>query len=116
MRLYGGFAGFETSVEGRAGRVEATLLSGDLLGDDTDDPATWGDNSRHVVRVDGTGRLDGVTVMAGYANVGGIDDGGGVLILGGHPVIVGCHFVRNRAEGDGGALFSGPVNFASDSD
>jgi len=69
VRLYGGFAGHETSVSGRAGLFDRTELSGDLgvKGVDTD-------NAYHVVYLgeNSSGnypsRIDGFTITHGNAN------------------------------------------------
>ena len=69
VRVYGGFAGTETAISERTGA--ATILSGDLLGDDTIRTAanydgTRDDNSYRVVYVSGANVvLDGLTITAG---------------------------------------------------
>jgi len=72
-RLYGGFAGGETTREERDPATRLSMLNGDLNNDDGDlvlGPwADMGDNSYHVVTavdVDETAVLDGFTVMRGW--------------------------------------------------
>ena len=72
--VYGGFAGTENTLVDRAGG--ATILSGDLLGDDGDDPsapgydATRDDNSYTVVTIAGADvTIDRLTITAGGADV-----------------------------------------------
>src|SRR6185436_774052 len=67
-RLYGGFAGTESSLEERAGLFDSTILSGDLLGDDGPGFANVADNSLHVVMVGpGSPVIDGFTIVGGNA-------------------------------------------------
>ncbi|HTF19514.1 MAG TPA: DUF6443 domain-containing protein [Chryseolinea sp.] len=66
MSLYGGFAGNETSKEGRNWRTNRTVLSGDL-GKQFD----YEDNSYHVLKSDGTAseqEIDGFSIAYGHAN------------------------------------------------
>ena len=107
--VYGGFAGTEAALADRAGG--ATILSGDLLGDDGDDPtapgyvATRDDNSNTVVYIFGADvTLDGLTITAGD----GGEFGGGLAaeILATGTVVRNCKFTNNstRLRG-GGASF-----------
>ncbi|TAH37241.1 MAG: right-handed parallel beta-helix repeat-containing protein [Planctomycetota bacterium] len=112
VAVYGGFAGHESSRFDRQGRVEATILSGDLLGDD-DGWSNRLDNSYHVARaenVDATAILDGFTIYGGYATAAsGFDGyGAGLLVVAASPTVRGCAFDRNLAAGAGGAyVYSG---------
>lgn len=77
--VYGGFAGYETSLGQRNIAANPTILSGEIQGDGD---AT--NNSYHVVSVSLSypARLDGFTITGGYAN-GGLSSqlyGGGVYI------------------------------------
>lgn len=74
LAIYGGFAGNETSLNQRNIAGNPTILSGDLLGNDINNPsnpgylATKADNAMHVVTAIGvTATLDGVTIIDGYA-------------------------------------------------
>jgi hypothetical protein len=68
----GGYAGVQgDDPNARDVEVYETILSGDLLGNDTGDPATLLDNSLHVVMATGTGEttlLEGVTITGGNAD------------------------------------------------
>lgn len=104
VELYGGFAGFEGSVASRSGSVAATVLSGDLAGDD----ATAGnaENAYHVVGLalsTVSVTLDGFTIAGGNADSSaGSKDGGGLRMQNGFAEIRGCRFVGNFAESSGG--------------
>ncbi|MBI4718956.1 MAG: S8 family serine peptidase [Planctomycetes bacterium] len=114
IRMYGGFAGGETSREQRDVAAHPTILSGDLNGDDGPNFANNAENSYHVVTTHNTGPgtvLDGFTMTAGNANGGyyGIFDdayGAGLLTRFGSPVIVNCTFIANTTSdvGFGGGL------------
>jgi len=111
VAVYGGFLGTESTLLQRAGLFDSTILSGDLLGDDTPDLNTRQDNSFHVVRataVDNTGELNGFTIQSGNArsnpdNMG--QDGAGLWIIDGAPKITRCTFFDNRSA-RGGAVFN----------
>ena len=124
VAIYGGFAGSETIREQRDPTPNATILSGDLRGDDdpsttlenlADDP-TRQDNTYHVVTgsgTDATAELNGFVITAGQANgedAGITDSGGGVYNRNGSPSLVNCSIVRNSATGGdfggGGAMYN----------
>jgi hypothetical protein len=118
--IYGGFAGTETAREQRDWAANVTVLTGDLLGNDSG-AANVADNSYHVLVGSGvaaTGILDGFTVRAGNANGAGAsnyDKGGGILIVsGGAPTVRNCIFRDNRCTFGGGAgyIFSAQATFA----
>ena len=74
-KLYGGFNGTETQLEDRNPKINITILSGDLNGDDNgnivDTEATRQDNSYHVISIRGNSRnivIDGFTISGGNAN------------------------------------------------
>ena len=70
VAIYGGFVGTESTLSQRDWKTNVTILSGDLLGNDTA-TANFTENSYHVVLGTGaavTAILDGFTVRAGYAN------------------------------------------------
>ncbi|MCE9592948.1 MAG: right-handed parallel beta-helix repeat-containing protein [Planctomycetes bacterium] len=114
VAVYGGFAGGETSVAQRDVALNATILSGDLAGDDPS--AILTDNSFHVLTGAGTNAtavLDGFTVRGGNANSAAAnqDRGGGILcIAGASPTVRRCTFTTNRCTFGGGA---GYVNNSS---
>jgi predicted outer membrane repeat protein len=127
VSLKGGYAGFgEPNPDVRDIEAYATILSGDLNGDDipvanpsdlTDEPAR-AENSLHVVMcswADETVVLDGFTITAGNANRSTAPDkhGGGMYNEGGSPVLTNCTFSKNSATGRGGGIsndnFSSPT-------
>ena len=77
VAVFGGFFGNETHLSERDPNVYVTILSGDLNGDDTalpssgSPPATWKDNSYHVVYLEsGLYKIvDGFTITGGNADV-----------------------------------------------
>lgn len=102
QELYGGFAGTETTLADRAGLFHATILSGDLLGDDGPDFANTSDNSVLVLRMTYDTRvLDGFTITGGN---GAGQWGGGVSVEVGIPRIENCTFRANRTDYEGGGL------------
>lgn len=114
VTVYGGFAGGEGTLEERQGSVHATVLSGDLNGDDGPDFTHRTDNSVHVVFVEffGSGRLDRVTVRGGQADLAGSDLGGGLFSeLAPDRIAVDCVFTDNFARRGGGAYVTGAASF-----
>lgn len=112
VAIYGGFAGWENSVDQRDFAANETILSGDLAGDDTSDSGGKSENSYHVVvgsNTDATAILDGFTISGGNADrpIPLEDyDGGGLLAVYGSPTIANCWFKDNRADGKGGAIYT----------
>src|SRR5262249_29617723 len=84
-----------------------TILSGDIgtVGLSTD-------NAFHVLSLGATSfatLVDGFTIKAGHANGNPAlneDAGGGLIILGGSPVLGHCTFDGNQADAAGGAVSS----------
>lgn len=107
VRVYGGFAGTETVREQRDPSANLTLLSGDR--DDSGD-ATESD-ACHVVNGSGVNDgavLDGFTISGGnaiYDCVG--DDGGGVYVLDGSPILTNLILSGNHADSGGGLYVGG---------
>jgi hypothetical protein len=105
--LYGGFAGNETALTQRNLLLNPTILSGDLLGND--DLDFWGDNSKTVLRIEGSGgfhRIDGFTIQGGNA---GASSGGVVINGASNWVMTNCIVEKNRgvafySSGQGGLL------------
>ena len=109
VAVYGGFAGGETSLRERDPAANATILSGDLMGNDGPGGVHLEDNSFHVVSAAGLGPdsiLDGFTITAGNADGDGgaaQDRGGGLLCqAGGDATLRACVFQGSRAALDGG--------------
>ncbi|QOJ14699.1 MAG: hypothetical protein HRU75_08630 [Planctomycetia bacterium] len=119
VSLYGGFAGTETQLAERAmdpqtGRpLLATVLSGDLNGNDNPDFTGYGENSLHVLVASGVSAgtvLDGLIVRGGNADLftsGPAHQGGGLFASGGSPTIQNCLFSRNRASDAAAMCFDG---------
>ncbi|MBC8002195.1 MAG: hypothetical protein H7X97_06365, partial [Opitutaceae bacterium] len=112
IALYGGFAGTEIDLSERNAELNPTILSGDLLGDDTGNFENTADNSYHVVvatDVDDTGILDGFTIRAGHAdgvnmgaNPASKNQGSGINIYFGMPRILNCIIESNYSLDHGG--------------
>ena len=115
--VYGGFDGAEDALADRAGA--ATILSGDLLGDDIarEDAgyaATRDDNSNTVVTIAGdNATLDGLTITAGEVGTD-LDGVGGSLSTGGaglysnfaNTSLNACVFTNNSVtNGNGGGAY-----------
>ncbi|HPD29454.1 MAG TPA: C10 family peptidase [Phycisphaerae bacterium] len=116
VRIYGGFAGGEVSVEQRRPLLHPTVLSGDLAANDTSafEPARAIDNCYHVVTSPSAvlrGRpalLDGFVITGGWADGHPPNDrGGGLLVVNSGPTVACCEFRMNYARKSGGAVFSG---------
>ena len=106
VALYGGFIGTETERNERNGAVNSTILSGDLNGNDSDDPTTPSENAYHVVSGANQAKLDGFTIRGGNAERTGDSNGGGMVNYGTSPMIKNCIFQNNSARGNGGAMFN----------
>jgi hypothetical protein len=103
IELYGGFAGDESLLSQRDLILNITELNGDIgsLG-------SAFDNSYHVVTTsdcDSTCLLDGIWISGGLAD-GTLDNGGGILNLGGQPRIANARILLNQAAGSGGGVYS----------
>lgn len=109
VRVLGGFFGNESQASQRNPRVNVTILSGDINGDDTPNFGNRADNSLNVVRavdVLSTGVLDGFTIRGGAADSGANIQGGGLRVTRGAPLISNCVFRDNSALSSGaGCLF-----------
>lgn len=131
VALYGGFAYGMNSLDQRDPVRYPTTLSGDLAGNDVNDPTAPGyaaskaDNAWHVVtagddvtKQGARATLDGLTIVGGYANgpnnggtlspfIWGHADGGGVYSTFGSAVTLNNdRFLGNFAASDGGGVFS----------
>src|SRR5690606_9271169 len=127
LKLYGGFAGDETSLDQRDPATHLTVLSGDLNGDDGPDFAGNGENSHHVLFLDGTTTpvtpvtvLDGFTVSGGNGNVitwphyagGGLFcDGSGAGMC--SPTLRNLVFSGNTTAAYGGAVYADGIQGTS---
>jgi hypothetical protein len=108
VRLYGGYAGLGAQdPDERDIELYPTVLSGDLNGDDGPEFTNYGDNSYHVF----TGgndyaELDGLLIRAGNANGSEDDADGGGIYNAARLTIRRSIFIANRADEEGGAVFS----------
>lgn len=115
--LMGGFAGTGANPDERDFQRYASILSGDLNGDDQDGFVAYEDNSYHVILTDGvdtTTILDGFTIRGGNADLAGgmnQDDGGAWYNAQyksvSSPTIRNCTFTENQALRNGGAFYNG---------
>lgn len=121
VAIYGGFAGTEAKLAQRDLEANATVVTGDLLGNDSG-TANLTDNSYHIFVGSGAGSgaiLDGFTVRSGNANGSSsvnYDRGGGILIMNsGSPTIRNCKFINNRCTFGGGAgyIFAASATFVN---
>ncbi len=100
VKLYGGFAGVETSLNQRNVLTNVTTLSGDI-----GTPGSAADNSYRVVTASGvtaTAVLDGFTISDGNNTSA---EGAGLYVQTGSPTVVRCRFVSNTAAGHGGGAW-----------
>lgn len=109
VAIYGGFSGNETTRDNRNWRRYATILSGDLAGNDQPGQVNRDDNSLHVAMCDGcvNAMLDGFVIIAGNASGVGLDrDGGGLSVSSGTIEIRNCVFRDNLTVNRGGAILA----------
>lgn len=114
IKVYGGFAGTESSTEQRNIGLNPTILSGDIgtLNDASD-------NTYHVVTINSLDtRLDGFIVEGGNANHATnntLNGGGGIYINGFYPgtlpVFANCVVRNNNCYRNGGGIYA---NYLSD--
>lgn len=112
VRIYGGFAGNESSIEQRNWQLNETILSGNIGDINTDI-----DNSYHVVLFDGVAigtTMSGFTIRDG--NASNISEGGGIFIraavsaLKSSPTIEYCKIIRNKTTAYGGGIYINSSN------
>ncbi len=118
--VYGGYAGYGAgNPDLRDVDSNASILSGDLVGNDQPGFINNEENSYHVVMADdsitdtGNTILDGFTITAGNANTNGYprNHGAGVCCVGGAPTLSNCTISSNSVFGTcsngGGVLCDG---------
>jgi hypothetical protein len=109
LKIYGGFAGGETSLDQRNTVANPTILSGEIF--PITDPESQGYErywSLHVLVLKGNSTLDGLTVEKGRANGDNApyNQGGGCLVPSGMTLtLVNCIFRENLAAESGGAVW-----------
>ena len=129
VAVYGGFPSGGAAFDARDPDLYATVLSGDLAGNDGPDFAGYAENSEHVVdlspdsgeSVTSATVLDGVTIRGGNADNGSTSEGGGGLrcVSNGSgqpcaPTVRDVRFVANRGNRGGGAYFVSTGSNATD--
>ena len=133
VEIYGGFAGVETARDQRDWKLNLTILSGDIEGDDVNTDGNFivedvdeivGTNTRNIIvgdAVDQTSILDGFVITAGGAS---FNSGSGIYLTNGSkPLLANLTIIGNKAKRGGGLYinYSGPTvvnsafyyNFAS---
>ncbi|MEO5712012.1 MAG: choice-of-anchor D domain-containing protein [Luteolibacter sp.] len=110
QKIYGGFAGSETSLGQRNPTANPTILSGEIW-DEPGEDDYW---SLHVVVLNQSSTLDGLTVEKGHASGADswayprdrfYDEGGGCYVRAGKTLTLNrCTFRGNRALENGGAI------------
>ncbi|MBA4853887.1 S-layer family protein [Emticicia sp. BO119] len=132
VKLFGGFAGTETSIDQRDFKTNRTIFSGDADNNDTNTDGNFiaesytdiqGNNSYHVLGVigcDKTTRIDGITFTAGKSGVSGDPQqtvgssslstvfGPAINITASFPTVTNCVFIGNN--GMYGATYHNNVN------
>ncbi|MBI5361633.1 MAG: right-handed parallel beta-helix repeat-containing protein [Planctomycetes bacterium] len=113
VTVRGGFSGAETALAERTLAAGATVLSGDLAGDDGADFQGRDENCFHVVvafDAEGAGTLEDVTLRGGHADGPGKgpspdsqDQGSGLDVFNSSPRIVRCRFEENWSKNHGAA-------------
>jgi len=120
VKVYGGFAGTETSLVERNITANPTILSGDLNENDGPNFTNNSDNTYHVVvaasaNTNSVIHLDGFTVKGGNANGSGTSlingqgvekyYGGGIYVKGGTVSLMNNITEGNRALSNGGGVY-----------
>ena len=114
VRIYGGFAGTETSLAERT-TSNPVILSGDLFGNDSaastfgqqSSPLTTSENAYHVfyhpasLRLDSSAFLDSVTIRGGNG-----DSGSAIYNDTSSPTLANCTLTDNNATNSGGAIYN----------
>ncbi|GHT02687.1 hypothetical protein FACS189440_02410 [Bacteroidia bacterium] len=101
IKVYGGFAGYETHIDDRKLNEHETILSGELQGDSNDS-----NNARHIVTASAVNnaQLDGFTITRGYAD-GTANTGGGIYSANSSVNLVRLNIRANTATGNGGGIW-----------
>jgi hypothetical protein len=114
VKVYGGFAGNETSLGQRNIALNETVLSGEIWQVHEDDPDTAGFErywSLHVVIASANSTLDGITVQKGSANgeESPANRGGGIYAASGITVTLNNCLIQDNQSADSGGGIWGKV-------
>lgn len=112
IAIYGGFVGTETSINQRDPVLNPTVLSGEIWSVAPTTPGYDRYWSLHVVVLQGSSTLDGLTIEKGRANgdVAPYSQGGGVLAPAGTILTLNnCTFNGNLANQAGGAVWGNVI-------
>ena len=109
LRLFGGFAGNETSLSQRSLSSNETILSADYLGNDAEiyNSSAFGDNAYHVFVIsDSNVTLSGLTIRGGNAKVANGEDSGGGINASNNSILIveSCKLESNYAVSYGGGI------------
>ena len=118
IKVYGGFAGTELSINQKnyslIHTTNTTILSGDLLNNDLPNFGNRSDNSALVVKfsnANNTTLLDGFVVSGGYAGpIGSFLTSAGILVNSSSPTINNCRIKDNLADYGAGISILGNGN------
>jgi len=106
VAIYGGFVGTETKLEERNWQTNATILSGDLKGDDGANSSNTIDNTGPVVGgangATKTAILDGFTIKGGRV----VFQGGGMANYNSSPTLANVTFTGNGGGIVGGGMYN----------
>jgi len=109
VRVFGGFAGGETTRQERDWDANPTIFSCEI------GSVAATDNCFHVVTAtdaNETAVLDGITITRGYADGGGTHDiGGGLNVFGGGMSLVNSTVIDNHAEHYGGGAHTRNISY-----
>ncbi|KAB8155979.1 T9SS type A sorting domain-containing protein [Kordia sp. TARA_039_SRF] len=112
VKLYGGFAGTETSISQRDVANNETILSGDLMNNDNNvidfGESTRSDNTQHIIRLNAHNTtIDGFTISDGHTMGASNEAGAAIFISVSNPLgftVNNCIIKNNVA--DNGAFFT----------
>ena len=106
LKLYGGFAGEESTIAERDVSANPTILDGDI-----GVPGDHSDNTHHILRLEvqsDSVRIDGITLQNGNAVGAAVERGAGAFIDTSHQAVTcftQCAFINHQAA-YGAALFN----------